>query len=610
MHRSPASPRGILGSLGAGLVVVLLASCGGDNGVTPPGPPSQLNIVAGNNQEGTVGAPVAVDPSVKVTDANGRPIAGVSVRFDVMAGGGSVTGDSVVTDADGVATVTEWRLGTTPGNNQLRAQALGYPLLTSINATANPGAPSSIQIVTGGASLTAIVGQEVSPLPSVRVRDAFGNPIPNSVVSWIVESGGGTVIGPAQTTTDGEGKATVGGWRLGTTQGANQLQARTSNGIVVTFTAFAVGIPSGIVAASPTTQAGFSSFSVAKTARVQVLGDGGQPVIGIPVAFNRIAGGGAISGTVVTTDNNGIAALGDWRLGPDGQSTVEATVPGFPGNSVTFTATGTPTPFAIDVRFITETPANLRDAYVTAALRWMEVITADLADLSVTLGAGACGGSTPPLGEIIDDLVIFAAVENIDGPSGILGQAGWCVRRGGSLLSAVGIMRFDIADATNLDNSGRFVATAIHEMGHVLGLGTTWSGKNLVQGAGGADPTFTGAMALAAWPSLGVSYAGALIPVENTGGGGTRDSHWRESVLDHELMTGFVEAAGITMPLSAISVASMGDLGYSVNMASADPYVSALRERAPQGEQLWLGDDIYRGPRFDVYPDGRMVPVD
>lgn len=586
-----------------------LAACSGDNGVQPPGPPDQLVIVAGNNQEGTVGAPVAVDPSVKVTDANGRPIAGVSVRFDVMAGGGSVTGDSVVTDLQGVATLTEWRLGPTPGANQLRAQALGYPLMTTLTATASPGAPSSIQIVSGGALLNAIVGQEVIPAPAVRVRDAFGNPISNTLVTWTVTSGGGTVIGPSQTTTDAEGKATVGGWRLGATQGANQLQARTSNGIIVTFTALGIGIPEGMIATSPTTQTGFASFAVPKTARVQVLGEGGTPVIGIPVVFNRIAGGGAISGTVVVTDNFGIASLGDWRLGADGQSTVEATVPGFPGNSVIFTATGSATPFAIDVRFITETPANIRDAYITAAMRWMEVITGDLPDISINLGAGQCGSGSPPINEIVDDLVIFAAVQTIDGPGNILGQAGWCARRGGSLLSAVGIMQFDIADATNLNNSGRFVATAVHEMGHVLGFGTSWSGKNLIQDAGGSDPTFTGAMALAAWPSLGISYAGALIPVENTGGNGTRDSHWRESVLDHELMTGFVEAAGITMPLSAISVASMGDLGYAVNMAAADPYVAALREQLPEGPQLELVDDVYRGPRFDVYPDGRKVPV-
>ena len=40
-----------------------------------------------------------------------------------------------------------------------------------------------------------------------------------------------------------------------------------------------------------------------------------------------------------------------------------------------------------------------------------------------------------------------------------------------------------------------------------------------------------------------------------------------------ELMTGYAEAAGVAMPLSAITVGSMQDLGYVVNYAKADSYV-------------------------------------
>ncbi len=609
MNLPPSLPRHRGGSLSLTALLAALLACGGENGVQPPGPPSQLVIVAGNNQEGTVGAPVAIDPSVKVTDANGRPIAGISVRFDVMAGGGSVTGDSVVTDLQGVATVTEWRLGSTPGNNQLRAQALGHPLMTTLTATAKAGAPSSIQIVSGGALLNAIVGQEVIPVPAVRVRDAFGNPISGGLVTWTVTQGGGQVIGPTQTQTDAEGKATVGGWRLGTTQGANQLQARTANGIVVTFTALGIGIPTSMTATSPTNQTGFASFAVPKTARVQVLGDGGTPVIGIPVLFTQIAGSGTLSGTTVITDNNGIAALGDWRLGPGGQSTVEATVPGFPGNSVTFNATGAPTSFTIDLRFVGETPPNLRHDFVAAAMRWMEVIIGDLPNGQVNIPAGFCAASSPALNEIVDDMVIFAQILTIDGPGNILGQAGACLERSGSLLTSVGWMEFDVADAVNLNNQGRFFGTALHEMGHVLGMTKfRWTDKNVMQGRDGPDPIFTGNAALAAWPSLGITYSGQLIPLENTGGGGTRDSHWRESVLDAELMTGFIEAAGIPMPLSRITVQSLADIGYLVDPNKADPFTSALREGvAPAAvEEI---REVILPPVARVRPDGTLVPI-
>jgi hypothetical protein len=60
------------------------------------------------------------------------------------------------------------------------------------------------------------------------------------------------------------------------------------------------------------------------------------------------------------------------------------------------------------------------------------------------------------------------------------------------------------------------------------------------------------------------------VPVENMGGEGTRDSHWRESVLRNELMTGFVAEAG--NPISRITVGSLQDLGYVVDMNAAEPY--------------------------------------
>jgi len=62
------------------------------------------------------------------------------------------------------------------------------------------------------------------------------------------------------------------------------------------------------------------------------------------------------------------------------------------------------------------------------------------------------------------------------------------------------------------------------------------------------------------------------VPVENTGGGGTRDSHWRESIFRSEIMTGWI-GPGTNMPISRITVGSLADLGYTVNMAAADAYV-------------------------------------
>jgi hypothetical protein len=80
------------------------------------------------------------------------------------------------------------------------------------------------------------------------------------------------------------------------------------------------------------------------------------------------------------------------------------------------------------------------------------------------------------------------------------------------------------------------------------------------------------------------------VPVENTGGAGTRDGHWRESVFGSELMTGFYDS-GVANPLSAVSAASLRDLGYVVDDSRTEAFTLPLRLGAwrtgpPTGLQL------------------------
>jgi hypothetical protein len=149
-------------------------------------------------------------------------------------------------------------------------------------------------------------------------------------------------------------------------------------------------------------------------------------------------------------------------------------------------------------------------------------------------------------------------------------------------------------------------------MGHVLGIGTLWSQLGLLADpslSGGTDPHFTGPLAITAFNNAGGgSYAGQKVPVEDTGGQGTADAHWRESVFDTELMTGFVGVG--TNPLSAITVQSLDDQGYTVNPGAADPFDlgPALRlDGAVAGRGIKLHDDIARGPIYTVDEHGAVV---
>jgi hypothetical protein len=216
--------------------------------------------------------------------------------------------------------------------------------------------------------------------------------------------------------------------------------------------------------------------------------------------------------------------------------------------------------FQITVRFPDNSLTTAQQqVFTTAAARWSQIITADLTDVMYQ-------------GRLIDDVEISATAPLIDGPGGILGAAGPReFRPGAKGLPYLGEMRFDSADVARMQQNGTFTGVILHEMGHVLGLGTLWQRFGLVQGIGTNNPVYVGAKAVAAYTTIfGVSATS--VPVENTGGAGTAGGHWRESVFRTELMTGYAEPAGVAMPISRITVGALEDLGYTVNYAAADPY--------------------------------------
>lgn len=97
-----------------------------------PGPPAtyQMEIASGNNQLALAGSALATRPAVSIADGFGNPIAGLPVTFLVVAGGGSITGGLVNTDAAGRAEVGSWTVqavGSVPADgkyvNQLQASA-------------------------------------------------------------------------------------------------------------------------------------------------------------------------------------------------------------------------------------------------------------------------------------------------------------------------------------------------------------------------------------------------------------------------------------------------------------------------------------------------------
>jgi len=75
---------------------------------------------------------------------------------------------------------------------------------------------------------------------------------------------------------------------------------------------------------------------------VLVAERGGRPVAGARVTFTVTAGGGTVDGSSTTTDDDGVATVGSWRLGAAGQNVLRATVSGVSGRPVEFRATARP----------------------------------------------------------------------------------------------------------------------------------------------------------------------------------------------------------------------------------------------------------------------------
>ena len=97
--------------------------------------PSELTIAQGNNQVGKVNTALPVQLVIRITGGNNVPIPGMTIAMAIIAGGGSITPQSAVTNALGEVTV-RWTLGSQAGlqNATVTAGTLG-PVL--INATAN-----------------------------------------------------------------------------------------------------------------------------------------------------------------------------------------------------------------------------------------------------------------------------------------------------------------------------------------------------------------------------------------------------------------------------------------------------------------------------------------
>ena len=282
--------------------------------------------------------------------------------------------------------------------------------------------------------------------------------------------------------------------------------------------------------------------------------------------------------------------------------------------------------FDIELVFLDDVTDHQKNVIHYAARRWMSVIVGDLPDYALAQEvSGTCGGQPYeiPSGERIDDLRIY--VSTSVSATFSIGRGSPHVLRETTQLPVVGCM------AVRLEAPSFVFSVGLHEIGHVLGFGTLWNKfgylHDLSFSDSSADTQFNGPRAIAAFDEAGGrDYAGKKVPVAKQDG-----AHWRTSELWGDIM---LPSRWGEEALSAITVQSLADLGYVVDVTEADDYTlpgaAAAQASAKQAvampaipgddplsgrlasptqaePKLWCGLDGEREPIYVVDQQGRVI---
>ena len=275
------------------------------------GAPTTMVKSSGDGLTGQVFTTLATPHEVRITDANGNPVAGVAVTWIAATGGGSVSPAQSSTNADGRATATR-TLGIIPGTQTTTATATltGGSTTVTFTVTATVGGATQMTIDAGQDQVDTVGHTLPVPL-AVRVADDFNNPVAGVLISWAVLDGAG-LVNPSSSTTNASGIATT-SWTLGTaTTPTDSIQLVVATGVAspITFTAFTV--PDDVnaeqtsVTAVPTTIAastGSSASTITVTARDQF----GNVIKGKTVVLAATGTGNSLTQPPDPTDANGVA---------------------------------------------------------------------------------------------------------------------------------------------------------------------------------------------------------------------------------------------------------------------------------------------------------------
>ena len=311
--------------------IALLAAttlrCGGDN--VDPRTPTTIAGVSGDGQTGNVGETL-VDPLVvKVTDASGDPVEGVSVQWAVQ-GGGSVSSATVATGSDGVSSVQR-TLGPDVGDETTTASVSGLQgSPVTFTSTAEAGTGPKLAVTTQP-STSAQSGVAFASQPVIQLQDVDGNNESQSgvQVTASLASGTGTLGGTLTRATGSNGTATFTDLQIAGPAGPYTLRFSSPGRVSAVSGTVTLGGGSGggivITTNPPVSALDHEVFDPTVQPVVQVT-TGSGPASGVEVTASLATGSGTLDGaTTATTDASGVARFGDLGISGTGTHTLQFT---------------------------------------------------------------------------------------------------------------------------------------------------------------------------------------------------------------------------------------------------------------------------------------------
>ncbi|MGB8783029.1 MAG: Ig-like domain-containing protein [Terriglobales bacterium] len=282
-----------------------------------------LNLVSGGNQSAPILTTLPAPIQVQVADPySGVGISGVTVTFGDGNKGGTLNPVSAVSDSNGNVSTT-YTFPKTAGTYTLTASSANAAAL-SIPETALPG-PAIKLIAHSGNKQTGQAGSILPTQLNAEVEDAYGNGVPGATVTFVDQSGGGTLI-PPSVATNSKGFALV-SYQIPNADGTFKIVASTTGLKTATFNEYATGdIPGNLLVVSGDNQTAPVNTTLPQPLVVQVVDQGGSPIPGVSVLFS--APSGIFAGSPATTNSNGQASVTYTTGSSAGTVTVTAAVNG------------------------------------------------------------------------------------------------------------------------------------------------------------------------------------------------------------------------------------------------------------------------------------------